>query len=164
MDEEKDLRVRLHHSLNVAQQVGTAVKRANQTLGIIKRTFTFKENKVIVQLYKSLVHLHLDYCIQAWRPYLHKDIAALEKVQHRATKIIPEFSHLSYQERLRATGLTTLQTRHDRTDLSFKILNNLVDVDPDNAFRRSDVTRTRSKGFKLNKFNVGLKTGDAIHP
>ena len=82
-------------------------------------------------LYKSQESPHLDYCIQAWRPHIQKYIAALEKVQHRATKIIPELSHLSYQERLRATGLTTLQTRHDRADLieTFKILNNLEDVD-----------------------------------
>ncbi|XP_069192347.1 uncharacterized protein [Procambarus clarkii] len=34
---------------------------------------------------------------QAWRPHLQKDIAALEKVQHRAAKIIPELSDLPYR-------------------------------------------------------------------
>lgn len=44
-------------------------------------------------------------------------------------------------------------TRHDRADLAetFKILSNLEDVNPDNFFKRSDLTETRSKGFKLCK-------------
>ena len=38
-----------------------------------KRTFDFKEKKVMVQLYKSVVCPHLDYCIQAWRPHFQND-------------------------------------------------------------------------------------------
>ena len=35
----------------------------------------------------------------------------LEKIQGRATKIIPELRGLSYEERQRECGLTTLETR-----------------------------------------------------
>ncbi|XP_069173017.1 uncharacterized protein [Procambarus clarkii] len=116
--------------------------QANQTLGIIKHTFDFKEKKVVIELYKSLVRPHLYYCIQARRTHLQKDITALEKVQHRATKIITELIQLTYQERLRTTGLTALQAKHARADLieTFKILNKLEDVDPENVFNMSDVT------------------------
>ena len=43
---------------------------------------------------------HLEYCIQAWRPYCKKDIDKLERIQRRATKMIPELRYLSYESRL----------------------------------------------------------------
>ena len=59
-------------------------------------------------LYKAIVRPHLEYCIQAWRPYHKKDVDMLERIQRRATKIIPELRDLSYEERLKECGLTTL--------------------------------------------------------
>ena len=59
-----------------------------------------------------------------WRPYYKKDIDTLERIQ-RATKIIPELRDLSYEERLKECGLTTLETSRLRGDQIkvFKILN-----------------------------------------
>ena len=65
----------------------------------------------IVQLYKSLVRPHLEYCVQAWRPFLQKDIDNIEKVQRRATKMINGLSQLSYEQRLSRTNLMTLELR-----------------------------------------------------
>ena len=58
---------------------------------------------------------HLGYCIQAWRPYRKKDIDTLERIQRRA-KINPELRDLSYEDRLKECGLTTLETRRLRGD------------------------------------------------
>ena len=50
----------------------------------------YKEKQLIVPSYKAIVRSHLEYCIQAWRPYRKKDIDKLERIQRRATKIIPD--------------------------------------------------------------------------
>ena len=62
---------------------------------------------------------HLEYCIQAWRQYRKKDIDTLERIQGRATKMIPELRYLSYEERLKECGLTTLETNQEEIKLNF---------------------------------------------
>jgi len=36
-----------------------------------------------------MVRSHLDYCFSVWAPYKKGDIEVLEKVQKKATKILP---------------------------------------------------------------------------
>ena len=65
------------------------------------------------------------------RPYRKKDIDRLERVQKRATKMIPKLKDISYEMRLRECGLTALETRRLRGDQIevFKILNGYESVD-----------------------------------
>ena len=55
----------------------------------------------------------------------------LERVQRRATKMIPKFRNISYEMRLKECGLTTLDTRRLRGDQIevFKILNGYENID-----------------------------------
>ena len=56
----------------------------------------------------------------------------LEKIQRRATQLIPELRDLRYEERLKECGLTTLQTRRLRGGGQievFKILNGYENID-----------------------------------
>ena len=66
--------------LKVGVQCSEAAKKANKILGCIYRSIKFKTKDIIICLYKSLVRPHLEYCVQAWRPHLVKDIAKLESV------------------------------------------------------------------------------------
>jgi hypothetical protein len=124
-ESERDLGVIIQKDLKVSQQCSKVVKTANSILGMINRSFTYKTKEIVIQLYKSLVRPHLDYCIQAWRPHLIKDINLLESIQHRVTRMIPGFRNLPYSERLHKLKLTTLETRRLRGDLIevFKIMN-----------------------------------------
>ena len=77
-DNQKDLGIIVHQSLKSTSQCIEAVKSANKTLGMINRTFMYKDKNTMLRLYKSLVRPKLEYCIQAWQPYLKKDIDLLE--------------------------------------------------------------------------------------
>ena len=108
---------------------------------------------LIVPLYKAIVRPHLEYCIQAWRPYRKKDIDKLERIQRRATKMIPELRDLSYESRLLQCGLTTLETRRLRGDQIevFKIVNGYEDVNRNMFFKLKEGSRTRGHKAALVK-------------
>ena len=80
VQEERDLGVIVSADLKMSQQCAKVVKTANRVSGMISRTFTLRTKDVILRLNKSLVRPHLEYCIQAWRPHLQKDINLLESV------------------------------------------------------------------------------------
>ena len=77
IQEEKELGVMVHKAMNGSRQVTEAVKKPNSALAQL-RTIT-KEIDTVIPTYKATVRPHLEYCVQAWAPYL-KDINALEKV------------------------------------------------------------------------------------
>ena len=62
--------------------------------------------------------------MQFWIPQFREDIDATERVQHRATRLIPGRARLSYEERLKETGLYSRERRRLRGDMieMFKIM------------------------------------------
>ena len=117
----------VQNDLKCSKQCLKAVSTANRVLGMIKRSFSVRDKDVILHLYKSLVRRHLEYSVQAWRPYFQNDIDTIEGVQRRATKVISDLKDKGYENRLRFLNLTTLETRRLRGDLIevFKIFKDL---------------------------------------
>ena len=101
---------------------------------------------------------HLEYCIQAWRPYHRGDIDMLERVQRRATKLVPSLRRLSYEDRLKQLNMYSLERRSMRGDMIqvYKMFNGLDDVDVNDFFCLDHSNRTRGHNFKIKKQNSRL--------
>ena len=126
---ERDLGVVIDRNLKFEEHIQTKINKANSIMGIIRRTYTYLDADTFLLLYKSLVRPHLEYCNQIWNPHLLKHIISIENVQRRATKQIPGFKDLSYEERLTKLKLPTLKYRRDRGDMieTYKILTGKYD-------------------------------------
>ena len=146
---EKDSGVSMNANMKVSEQCRIAASKGNQILAMIRRNITYKEKSLIVPLYKAIVRPHLEYCIQAWSPYLRKDIDMLEKIQRRATKLIPGLRDLTYEERLKECGPTTLETRRLRGDQIevFNLLNGYENIDSNLFFQIKESIITRGHNF-----------------
>ena len=150
--EEKDLGVCFTKDLKPAKQCIQAAARARTILGMVRRNFRRMDEKGFCLIYKTYIRPHLEFSVQAWSPYLAKDIDCLEKVQRAATKLVPHLRKLSYEERLEKLRLTSLFDRRKRGDLieTYKILNEKVNVNKDQFFRLSSTGHyTRGHSMKL---------------
>ena len=120
---------------------------------MIRRNISYKEKSLIVPLYKAIVRPHLDYYIQAWSPYIRKDMDMLEQIQRRANKLIPGLRYIRYEERLKECGLTTLERRRlGRGQIEvFKILNCYENIDSNIFPKIKESKITRGHNFTLVK-------------
>jgi len=62
---EKDLGVWISADMKCSQQCSCAVNKANKVLGMIKRAITYKDLRIMLNLYKTLVRPHVEYCVSA---------------------------------------------------------------------------------------------------
>ena len=77
--------------MKVSEQCGIAAAKGNQILGLIRQNIVHKEKDLIIPLYKTIVRSHLEYCIQAWRPYHKNDIDIVERVQNSGILVMKCF-------------------------------------------------------------------------
>src|SRR6218665_2443802 len=122
-------------------------------------TIVSRDQDVVLRLYKSLVRPHLEYCLQAWSPYLRQDIETLEQIQRRATKMIRGLGELTYEERLMRCGLTNLEKRRTSGDLieAYKIMTGKEAISAHKIFKVSKENRNRGHGYKLYKKQTGIR-------
>ena len=59
-----------------------------------KDTYKFLNMKTVIPMYKALVRSHLEYGNSVWFLYKMKYIDSIEKVQRRATKMLPGMENL----------------------------------------------------------------------
>lgn len=153
---EKDLGVIFDPKLRFSDHVNVITAKANSRVAILKRTFKTMTAELFIPLYKSVVRPILEYCSCVWSPLLKRDKIEIEKVQRRATKLVNQFKHLEYSERLHRLNLESLNFRRKRADMiqTFKLVRGFENVHPEQFFTFCSFDRTRGHRFKIYKTNV----------
>ena len=148
--EEKDLGIIIENELQFYKHTAMSTKKANRILGLIKKSFVNLDTKSLPLLYKSLVRPHLGYGNIIWGPRYKEYQKALEKVQKRATKLIPSTQDVPYEKRLRQLNLPSLMHRKRRGDMiqTYKIITEKINLDKDLFFKISR-SATRGHNYKL---------------
>ena len=103
-------------TLKPSLQCAKAAKKANQVLGQMARSITYRDKFTFTRLYKVYVRPHLQYCSSAWSPYTVADKDLLESVQRRAVRMISNLSG-TYEEKLKVLGMATLEENRVRGDM-----------------------------------------------
>ncbi|VDL87003.1 unnamed protein product [Schistocephalus solidus] len=111
---------------NILNGQSLSIVEKEQDLGVIINSslkpssqcwFVQIDKKLFRKPYGAFVRSHLEYSIQAWRPWLKKDYLQLEEVQARAKKMVKNLSHLLYEARLAELDLFPLNYRQLCGDL-----------------------------------------------
>ena len=150
--EERDLGIIVDGDLKFHRQAAAAAAKANQILGVVRRSFANLTVQSFPVLFKSLIRPHLEYGNRIWGPGSVGDQKLIEKVQRRATKLVAEIRTKPYSQRLQDLNLPSLTYRRVRGDmiLLYQMVHGLVDVDQD-LVQLSTEHRTRGHRFKLAK-------------
>ena len=117
----------------------------------VGRGIEFKNWQVMLQLYRTLVRLHLEYSVQFWSPDYQNDVEALERVQKRFTRMLLGMEGISNEERLEKLGLFSLERWRLRGGLIevYKIMRGMDRADSQMLFPRVEKSSTRRCRFKV---------------
>ena len=134
--EEKDLGVIIDNRLKFHTHTSAAIKKANSILGLIMRSFATLDEDILPLLFTSMVRPHVEYGKIIWGPHFAGDIKAFERVQKRATRMIPSLKNLPYRKRLEILDLPSLSYRRIRGDMIMcnKIMTKKVNIGLDQIF------------------------------
>ena len=157
-DSYKDLGIILDHQLKFHQHSTEVTVKANWLLGLIRKSFDHLDSEMLTKLFTAFVRPTLEYSNVVWGPFFVLDQRKVEKVQRRATRLLPSLRDKPYEERLETLQLPSLAHRRHRGDmiLLYKIINNYFNSDFSTLYTYSNTTVTRGHQFKLFKHHSRL--------
>jgi hypothetical protein len=110
---QKYLGVTIQRDLSWKTHITEACKKANRTLGFVRRNLYMATPEIKKRAYVTLVRPHLEYASAVWDPHYQCYIDEVEKIQRRAARFsLGDYSwESSVTEMLKNLQLHTLQLR-----------------------------------------------------
>ena len=115
---------------------------------MIKRNFEYINKEAFEWLYSTLVRPQLEYAMHLRSPYQIGLREKLEQSHRRATKLVRDIKHKSYEERLSTLNLMLTLDRRYRVDMimTYNIINHRVEMDA--RFMKMN-TESRKRGHTM---------------
>ena len=88
LDKAKYLGVTIQSNLNWKPHVNNICKKANSTLGFLRRNLRKCSNNIKEQAYRTYVRLTLEYASTVWDPHTKDLESQIEMVQRRAARFV----------------------------------------------------------------------------
>ena len=137
VESEKDLGVIVHGNLSWGTQCKNLISKANQRLGLVRRTCHFtKCSKQRRVLYLALVRSIFEHCSPIWHPHHTTHLEMFQKLQRRAVKWIlgeplSSYSDNEFLRKQNILDLLPLRSKFVLTDLVLfhRIVYKSIDID-----------------------------------
>ena len=125
---------------------------------IYPQFYNMSSTSSLLQLYSSLVRLHLEYASQVWDLFLIKDIRMLESVQKFALKVCCKNWDSSYDDNLQQSLLPELSACRKYLNLSYfyNLVNRRFEFPDTPATLRQSAYNTRSSTWAVQVFMSNL--------
>ena len=140
----KDLVITMCNNGRFDHHIRNIVKKSKMIAGWVLRTFATRETEPMLELFKTLVLPHLEYCCIIWNPFELGYIRMIEGVQRSFTARLRIGDTLTYWERLKKLKLYSLERRRERYLIIYvwKIINGLVpNIEGEDKIRTKDHLR-----------------------
>ena len=112
--------------------INNITKKANSTLGFLRRNLNINSTSVKEQAYKLLVRPSLEYACSVWDPYFAEDINKLESIQRRAARYVTgrQTNTSSVSDMIQHINWRSLSDRRTdaRLTMFYKIVHNKVAI------------------------------------
>ncbi len=132
----RDLGVEIDYCLSFKSHIKNCVSRALQRTGILFRGFLCRDLQFLRKAFVTYIRPVVEYNSIIWSPSQVTYIDLVERVQRRFTKRIPCLQSMSYNERLSAINLPSLELRRLHFDLLnyYKIINHQTSLIPESLY------------------------------
>lgn len=126
----KYLGIQINSDLSWCPHVTNLCNKTRRLIGLLYRRFyKHAASSTLLQLYKSFIRPHLEYCSVVWNPYLACDIESLEKVQRFALRVCLKNWTASHEQLYSQSNVPPLSVRRSNASLChlYKLVNDLID-------------------------------------
>ena len=139
----KDLGIVLSNDIKWCTYISKVHSRATNLVYLILKTFKSMDPFFYRKLFITYIRPLTEYNVNIWMPYYLGDIKKIESVQSLFTRMLCKKFNITYKNyfhRLQILNLESLELRRIKTDLilTYKILNNLIDLQSTDYFCKSN--------------------------